>query len=70
MIKGDIDQMKLKMNSEEFKSLCICHTDKAPINIIGKRYFITCINVKQERYESNNKDRVLDVIVHLQKKGY
>jgi len=71
MIKGEIEQIKLKMNNIEVNSLVVTYHEQEAINIMGKRYFITGIDAKVDKYYSGNKERLVDVVVKVRaiKKG-
>lgn len=70
MIKGDIEHIKLKMNSGELISLVATYEKQEAINIMGKRYFIVGIDVKQHHYnEKGEAEAIVIVKVRTIKKG-
>lgn len=66
MIKGNIEQLKYKMNSVEINHLIDAYDKQEAINIMGKRYFITAYSVNPIQGRPLN-----DVIVKVRaiKKG-
>lgn len=49
MIKGNIDQLKYKINSVEIEHLINTYDKQEAINIMGRRYFITAYSVNPIR---------------------
>lgn len=71
MIKGDIEEITLSLNSEEVSSLIEQYNKQEVINIMGKRYFIgefDCSSPCRFTYSGYRKTKVT-IKVRAIKKG-
>lgn len=70
MIKGEIEELKIKMNGGQIIDLVDSYDKQEAINIMGKRYFIKGIDVKGHYYDEKGEAHAT-VIVRISaiKKG-
>lgn len=71
MIKGEIEEITLRLSAEEIKALIKQHHEQQVINVMGKRYFLRgfdCPVPSKFVYSGDNKTKVT-VSLRAIKKG-